>query len=182
MNFSSEKTGLSMAELAVAVTVIALAVGPLIGLLSNSNQLSKHSIYEEMSVHHCREIIDQLLRFNDKIPLIVESAQKLTGNKNLTFADLLNDENFNLELNKDISNSAFIPFQRLGRKTDFRIFISKMDKVFKTRTISAYQLESDGNTHFKDKNYLKIIVKVTWKSSENDPLKKTEMAIITGEY
>ncbi|PKL46234.1 MAG: hypothetical protein CVV42_17270 [Candidatus Riflebacteria bacterium HGW-Riflebacteria-2] len=175
------ESGLSMAELVVAVSVIAMAIGPLIALLTSSNQMSNHSIQEEMSVHYCREITDQLLRLAPKIPFIVESARKITGNNKLSFADLINDSGFNKALANAENSSDCVAFQNLGLPTEFRILISKMDKVFKFRQIRAERLDSSSNRHFKDLNYWKIIVTVGWQPSENAPDKQTQTVIIIGE-
>lgn len=176
-----KRYGLSMAELVVAISIIAMAIGPLISLLTSSNQMSNHSIQEEMSVHYCREITDQLLRLAPKIPFIVESAREITGNNKLNFADLINDSGFNKAIANDKSTSDCVAFQNLGITTEFRILISKMDKVFKLRQIKAEKLDSSSNKHFKDLNYWKIIVTVCWQPSENTPEKQTQTVIIIGE-
>jgi len=178
---SSHTQGLSMAELVVAIAIIALAVGPLIALLSSSNQMSNHSIQEEMSVHYCREITDQILRMTPRIPFIVESARKLTGNNRLNFADLVNDEGFNQALANNQSSADCASFQYLGQQTEYRLLISKMDEVFTLRQIRAEPLKTRLNKHFNRNKYWKILVTVSWLPSETGEEKKTQTAIIIGE-
>ena len=138
-------------------------------------------IYEEMSVHYCREITDQLLRLSPKIPSIVESAREITGNSKLGFGDLLNDDGFNRILQSKDYNLDCIPFQILGMKTGYRIFLSKMDKVFKVRQISATELDNKSNTELVNGKFWKIVVKITWKASKRDPEKQTQTVIIVGD-
>lgn len=176
------RLGLSMAELVVAISVIAMAVGPLIALLSSSNQMSNHSIYEEMSVHYCREITDQLLRFSPKIPIIVDAARKATGNSMLTFGDLVNDKGFNLSLMNKDAEGNFVELQNFGKTTGYRISVSKMDEVFHKRKIRAVLLDSSSNKHFKTGRFWKIVVTVGWRPSPNDPEKDTQAVIIIGDY
>ena len=177
----NKRQGLSMAELIVAITVIALAVGPLIALLSSSNQMSNHSIYEEMSVHYCREITDQLLRLTPKIPLVIDAARKATGNTKLTLGDLLNDKGFNNILADKKADANFVDLQNLGKSSGFRISISKMDEVFHQRQVRAILLDSSSNKHFKDGRFWKVVVTVGWQASPNDPKKDTQAVIIIGD-
>lgn len=173
--------GLSMAELVVAIAVIAMAVGPLIGVLTSSNQMSNHSIHEEMSVHYCREITDQLLRLTPKVPVIVDSARRLTGNRRLTFADLLNDAGFNRSLCGEETGDGLLAFQNMGKETGYRIYVSKMGEVFTRRKVRAELLEASSNRHLKEGNFWKITVTVAWKSSIHEPERDTQVVVIIGE-
>lgn len=173
--------GLSMAELMVAVTIIALAVGPLIGVLTSSNQMSNHSIYEEMSVHYCREITDQLLRLTPKIPHIVEAARKTTGNSTLSFGDLINDNGFNRLIDSEGYEGECVAFQNLGKKTDYRLFVTRMDQAFNLRSVQASLLDSSGNSQFNEGRFWKITVTVGWRPSENEPARKTSSVIMIGD-
>ncbi len=177
----TRRKGISMAELMVAVAIISLAVGPLIAVLTSSNQMSNHSIYEEMSVHYCREITDQLLRLTPKIPHIVDSARKATGNPSLSFGDLINDLGFNQAIDADGYEGECVPFQNLGRKTDFRLFVARMDQVFNLRNVRAVLLDSSGNSEFKDGRFWKITVTVGWRPSENEPARNTSSVIVIGD-
>ncbi|MFZ5952790.1 MAG: hypothetical protein ACOYXC_18955 [Candidatus Rifleibacteriota bacterium] len=176
-----DRSAISMVELLVAIAVLSFALGPLVVLLSSSNQMSNQSMYEELSVHHCRVLTDQFLRFTPKISRIVENARKITGNTKLNLGDLLNDKGFNNELSDPNRQRDFIPFQYLGKETSFRMFVPRMNDVFIRRFVEAELLDSSSNKHLKDANFWKIKVTVAWKASENEQEKDTCMAVIIGE-
>lgn len=173
--------GISLVELLVAITVVSFALGPLIVLLSSSNQMSNHSIYEELSVHHCRVLTDQFLRFTPKIGKIVEAGRRASGNNRLSLGDLLNDPGFNRELADPNRRRDFVPFQYLGCETDFRLFIPRIGDVFTKRYVRAVLLNSDSNRILKNGNFWKITVTVAWRASANDPERDTTMVVVIGE-
>lgn len=166
------KHGLSMVEIAVAVLIIGLAVGPLIGVLSSSNKMSNASIYEEMAVHYARELADQLLRLSPSLDDVVTDAQSLTGDSSITLASLINDSVLADRLNQYNTAAEAVPMQINGNELPLRLVISPLDKAFTHRKITATQLDTSSNGILKTDRFWKISIELAWidkNSGRNEP-------------
>ncbi|PKL41504.1 MAG: hypothetical protein CVV41_17475 [Candidatus Riflebacteria bacterium HGW-Riflebacteria-1] len=177
------RRGLSLVEIMVASVVIALAVGPLLGLLSSSNRMSNASIYEEMAVHYAREICDQLLSLGQRESEIVNDARIMTGNPSISLGSILNDSGFQARLEEHGDNTKVIPLQTNGTSLPVRFTVSPLNKVFSRRRITATTVNSSTNSIMKGENYLKIRVQVAWKASlsGNDSSREVNMAVFLKE-
>lgn len=175
--------GLSMVEIMVAVVIIALAVGPLIGLLSSSSRMSNASIYEEMAVHYSREIADQLLRLGPQFPAIVNDARTLTGDVSLNLASILNDSSFRDQMEVASDSSAAIPLQVAGSVLPVRLMLSPLDKAFSRRRITLADLDTSANSLLKVDKFWKVTIEMAWKDSNAgaDSHRETVMVVILKE-
>lgn len=172
-----------MVELMVAAVVIALTVGPLLGLLSSSNRISSGSLHEEMAVHYAREICDQLLSLGQRKAEIVNDAKIMTGNPSISLGSILNDSGFQAMLEEHGDNTKIIPLQTNGTMLPVRFTVSPLNQAFSRRRITANTMSSSANSILKSGNYLKIMVQVVWKAnlSGNDDLREVNMAVILKE-
>lgn len=179
----NDRNGLSMVEIMVAVVIIALAVGPLIGLLSSSNRMSNASIYEEMAVHYAREISDQLLSFSTRLSDVINDARTLTGDSTLTLASILNDAVFQAELETHREFSTAIPLQAGGTKLPVRLVISPLDQSFTRRRITVTAMDTSSNNILKTEKYWKVKIELNWKdkTSGRDTPREVVMAIFLKE-
>lgn len=166
------KSGLSMVEIMVAVFIIGLAVGPLIGVLSSSNQMSNASIYEEMAVHYAREISDQLLRLAPNLIDIVQDAQSLTGDTSINLGTILNDPGLRSQLEDHIAAVKAVPLQVSGNEIPQRLLISPLDQAFTRRRITASILDTSSNGILKTDRFWKVKIEMAWvdkNSGRNSP-------------
>ncbi len=177
------KNGLSMVEIMVAVVIIALSVGPLIGLLSSSNRMSNASIYEEMAVHYAREISDQLLSLSPKFSDIVNDARVMTGDSTLTLAAILNDATFKSKLEEHTDESAALSLYASGNQLPVRLIVSPLDKAFSRRRITVSELNTSSNSVLKTDRYWKVKIELAWKdpNSGRDTPREVVMAIFLKE-
>ncbi len=175
--------GLSMVEIMVAVFIIGLAVGPLIGVLSSSNKMSNASIYEETAVHYAREISDQLLRLAPNLNDIVGDAQSLTGDSSLNLASILNDNGFRSKLEDHLPAAEAIPLQVNGNELPVRLLISPLDPAFTKRRITATALDTSSNTLLKVDRFWKVKIELAWvdKNSGRDSPRKVVMTVLLKE-
>jgi hypothetical protein len=171
------KKGLSMVEIAVSVTIIALAVGPLIGVLSSSNRMSNASIYEEMAIHYGREISDQLLRLNPQFSKIVADARALTGDSSLNMDDILNDSGFSGSLEAHNTLPQAVDLQISGTRLPVRIMVSALNKAFTRRRIVVESLEVSSNTSLNTGKYWKAKIELEWLD-ENSGVSEPRKAVM----
>ena len=153
--------GLSMIEIMIAMVIIALAVGPLIGLLSSSNRVSNASIYEEMAVHYARELCEQLLSLGQRESEIVNDAKIMSGNPSISLGSILNDAGFQAMLEEHGDDTKIVPLQTNGTRLLVRFTVTQLNKAFSRRRITATTMNSSTNSIMKGENYLKIMVKLS---------------------
>ncbi len=177
------RKGLSMVEIMVAVFIIALAVGPLIGLLSSSNRMSNASIYEEMAVHYAREISDQLLSLSTRISDVVNDAKTLTGDSSLTLASILNDAAFRAKLEEHNDGSTAVSMQAGGTVLPVRLTISPLDPAFSKRRITVTAMDTSSNNILKTDKFWKVKIELAWKDRNSglDTPREVVMAIFLKE-
>lgn len=177
------RRALSMVEIMVAVTIIALATGPLIGLLSSSNRMSNASIYEETAVHYAREISDQLLSLSTRFSDVVNDARTLTGDSSITLASILNDPGFMAMLQETRNTPAAIPLQVNGAILPLRLMISPLDQAFTRRRITVSAVDTSSNTVLKTEKFWKVKIELGWKdrNSGRDAPREIVMAIFLKE-
>ena len=177
------RNGLSMVEIMVAVVIIALSLGPMIGLLSSSNRMSNASIYEEMAVHYAREISDQLLSLSSKFSDIVNDARVMTGDSTLTLAAILNDATFKSKLEEHADESSALSLYASGNQLPVRMLVSPLDKAFSRRRITVSELNTSSNSVLKANRYWKVKIELAWKDqgSGRDTPREVVMAIFLKE-
>lgn len=175
--------GLSLVEIMVAVTIIALAVGPLIGLLSSSNRMSNASIYEEMAVHYGRELADQLLSLSPRFPAVVNDARTLTSDSSLTLASILNDSGFKAKLEQHSDTSSAVALEVNGSALPVRLVLSPLDKAFSRRRITLTDLNTSSNSVLKTDKFWKVKIELAWKDSNatQDVTREAVMVIFLKE-
>lgn len=178
-----QKHGLSMVEIMVAVVIIAMAVGPLIGLLSSSNRMSNASIYEEMAVHYAREISDQLLSLSTKFSDIVNDARVLSGDSSVSLAGILNDPAFQSGLEEHHDGQVALPMQVNGTMLPVRLMLSPLDQAFSKRRITVSEVSTIANSLLKTDKYYKVKIELAWKDpgSGRDAPREVTMAIFFKE-
>ncbi|GAB4284653.1 MAG: hypothetical protein Kow0029_31280 [Candidatus Rifleibacteriota bacterium] len=167
-----KNSGLSMVEIIVAVVIIALATGPLIGVLSSSNKMSNASIFEEMAVHYARELSDQLLRLGNNFSAIVNDARSLTGDSSINLASILNDPGFSARLGEHADGPKAVPLQIAGNELPVRIILSPLDKAFIKRKISVVGMDTSSNSVLNTNKFWKVKIELAWidkNSGRNDP-------------
>ncbi|MEW6709803.1 MAG: hypothetical protein AB1403_08290 [Candidatus Riflebacteria bacterium] len=175
--------GLSMVEIMVAVVIIGLAVGPLIGVLSSSNKMSNASIFEETAVHYSRELADQLLSLSPNFSDIVADAQALTGDTSINLGSILNDTGFQTILETHGTTTTAIPLQINGNELPLRLLVSPLEKAFTRRRIKATVLDTSANTTLKTDKFWKVQIELSWvdrNSGRNEP-RHVNMSIVIKE-
>jgi hypothetical protein len=179
----SYKNGLSMVEIMVSVVIIALATGPLIGVLSSSNKMSNASIYEEMAIHYGRELADQLLRLNPQLSDIVDDARIMTGDSSIKLDDILNDSGFQNRLENHGTTAEAIPLQISGAKLPVRIIASALDKAFTRRRVSLESLPTSTNVLLNTGKYWKAKIELAWidKNSGRSEPRNAIMVVFLSE-
>lgn len=163
MSHLESRKGVTMAEVMVAVAIIALATGPLIALLTSSNRMSNASIYEEMAVHYARELSDQLLRMDHRLSDIVNDARVNSGNSSIKLEDILTDTTFINKLEAHETKPVCIPLQVNGTVLEQRIIVSPLHKFFQKRRISLEEMNTSSNTVLKTGKFWKVIFTLGWK-------------------
>lgn len=161
------RSGLSMVEIMVAVVIIALATGPLIGLLSSSNKMSNASIYEEMAVHYAREISDQLLRLSPNFSDIISDAKSLTGDSSITLASILNDSGLVARMEEHGNGPRAIPLQVNSTILPVRLVLSPLDKAFSKRRISVTSMDTSSNTTLTVEKFWKVKIELSWRDKNS---------------
>lgn len=174
----NRQSGLSMVEIMVAVMLIALATGPLIGVLSSSSKMSNASIYEEMAVHYAREISDQLLRMSSQFADIVGDARASTGDSSITLASILNDSDFMAKLEEHSLLPEAIPLQVNGTKLPMRLIVSPLDNAFTKRRMAATRLDTTANSVLNGGLFWKIRIDLAWKDKNSGRDEPREIVVV----
>lgn len=159
----SSNRGLTLVEIMVAVVIIALSTGPLLGLLSSSNRMSNASIYEEMAVHYAREIADQLLTLSPRFSAVVNDAVILTGDSSLNLATIFNDSNLRDQMEDHLDGVSAVPLQAGGSFLPVRLVLSPLDKAFSRRRITLSDLSTGANSLLKGDRFWKAVIELAWK-------------------
>ncbi len=157
------KSALSMVEILVAVAIISLAVGPLIGLLSSSSRMSNASIHEEMAVHYAREIADQLLTLSPKLASVVDDAQTATGDASLNLASILNDSGFRDQMEAYADDTGAVPLQVGGQTLPVRLVLSPLNRAFTKRRVTLSELDTSSNQLLKADRFWEAKIELSWK-------------------
>lgn len=175
------RSAVSMVELVVAILVSAVAIGPMLSLLSSSNRMSSTSTYETIAVHYVNEICDQLRRLGPDLAEIVADARAASGVSTASFASVVNSWPANaLEFNDAV---RVIPFEFAGVTLDARIALTPLQSNFTTRRISIQPLDVAGNTEFNTGNFWKMVVTVAWDDpmAPGDASKQVEMVMLLND-
>ncbi len=180
---NSCRQGLSMVEMMVAVVIIGLAIGPLLGTLSSSNKMTNASIFEEMAVHYGRELSDQLMRLSSQFSNIVDDARIAAADPSINLGNILNDPGFMAKLEEHTPQTRPIPLQVNGTELPVRLIISPIDQAFVKRRIVVTSLPSSTNQVLNDPGFWKICIEISWKDklSGRDTPKEVSMAFIIKE-
>ncbi len=160
-----KKPGMSLVEILVALTVIALALGPLIALLSSSNRASNASIYEVMAVHYAGEMSEQLQRLAPNLGDILTEARTTSGNLALTVEGLFN----NLQLETAMSQVSSQPVLVQIPNTNVGFLLSPLDQNFDERKVTVSKLDDTGFALLGPGNYYDFKITLKWKVSPSEP-------------
>jgi len=171
------RRAMSMVEIMVAVVIIGLSVGPLIGLLSSSSKMSNASIYEEMAVHYAREIADQLMQFGPKFPGIVDDAIAATGDSTINLAGILNDPGFRSKLEQHNASTMPVNLEAGGNELPVRFVLSPLDPAFTRRRLTATELSTSSNSILKVDRFWKIKIELAWKDPASTQTSSREIVM-----
>jgi hypothetical protein len=154
--------GFTMAEIFVAVVVLALALLPLSSVLTSSNRTSNVSIYEILAVHYAAELAEQLHRFS---PTVIRQIRLQTG-KNLSA--LLSDPTLVSAL-QDLPLTTEYEVQVPG--TRFTLFLSPLHPAFTKRELTVIPLTPHAAPSLLGKgNLWSVKIHLGWKMSPGDPI------------
>ena len=155
------KRAVSMVEIVVAIFVAALAIGPMIMLLSSSNRMSSTSTYETLAVYYANELCDQIKRLSPQLPTIINDARAATGLSSVNTATLFNSWPANvLEFTDNVRS---IPFVCAGMPLEARIVLTPLHTNFVKRQITVEPLDVSANSELNQGSYWKAIVTVAWE-------------------
>lgn len=172
------RRGSSMVEIVVAIGVLALAIGPMLTLLSYSSKSTNYSVYEELAVQYAREIADQLLRLTPKFPSIINIA-----GPSANLSSLLSDSKFTYELNnKTHTEPRLVNLTYKVKKLGTRIFLSPLKKMF-DRKIIISAVNTSFLTSIKANKLWKVVINISWKdkNSTTQITKHVKMGILINE-
>jgi hypothetical protein len=161
---------MSLVEVAVAIIVIALAMGPIINLLSASNKVSNASVFEVMASHHASELGEQLQRLK---PWILRDLRIQTGKR---IDQLLQEPAFLGALSpagNTTGEAYLVPLVPSNPIVDVAFFLSPLDPGFEYRTLVAQLLDANDPRLeiFKATtgNYYDVSIGLGWKLNPTHP-------------
>jgi type II secretory pathway pseudopilin PulG len=166
-----KQQAITLVEVLVAVAVVSLALGPLIGLLSQSNRQSSASIYEVMAVHFAAELLEQVQRLGPRLPAIIADARTKTSNATLTLKNLLTDTGFLTELRAASSAPRAVPLQSGGAKLDTSLILSPQTDQFQ-RWLEVDELSTTGNTVLRGARFWKVTAIIGWRMVPSEPINR----------
>lgn len=170
-----------MVEIVVAIFVAALAIGPMIMLLSSSNRMSSASTYETLAVYYANELCDQIKRLTPQLPTIISDARTATGLASANIETLFNSWPTNvLEFTDNVRS---IPFVCAGISLDARIVLTPLQPNFIKRQITVEPLDISDNSELNQGRYFKLIVSVAWEDdmAPGDSAREVKMMVILHE-
>lgn len=144
---------MSMIEIAFAVLIAGLAIGPIFGLLVSTNKEASSAIYEVTAAHYANEIAEQLLTF-DALP----GFQVLSVNAGVGVKELLESANLKLG-DKSIQTPLKIPLASL----DVFLLVSPLSEVFQERSIEVSRVETPADM-FLPGEFYRVVVRLGWTS------------------
>ncbi|MBF0543115.1 MAG: prepilin-type N-terminal cleavage/methylation domain-containing protein [Candidatus Riflebacteria bacterium] len=163
------RSAFSLVEILVAITVLSLAVGPMIGILSSSNKVSNASVYEVMAVNYASELAEQIQRLSP----FIRSISLATGK---TVKQIFEDPLFLIELGKTGNSPDGNPRIVQIPGTRISLLVSWLHPNFLERTLSVQQLNpplSDPNALLKIGKFWDVTISFTWKLAQNDSIDYT---------
>ena len=166
-----QRTGLSMIELTIAMSVFALALTPIINLMGSSHRVSNASAFELMAVHYAAELGEQIQRISPNLKDI-----KLKTGKNLE--DLLTSPSVVALLGPggNLSGQAYMVklTDPADLETDISLFVSPINPAFTSRRFYVKRLDNtspsllvynSGSGIFWD-----VTISLSWKLSPSNPV------------
>jgi len=174
----TEKSGLSLVEVLVAVAIMSLAMVPLTGLLSSSNRMSNASVYEEMAVHYAREIADQLLNLSPRLSGIVDDAREITADISLDFGAILNDSGFAGKIVQKVNSTGLVNLEVKGRQLPAAIMLSPLNEFFNRRRITATPVDNSGHRIFRSAKIWKVLIELAWVDPAGNKTSHREISTI----
>lgn len=172
---------LSMIEIVITISLVALALGPSILLLSTSNRASTASLYEVMAVHYANEIFEQLNQYSGMYADIIADIRNKSGNTSLQIDSLLTDTAFTQALETYNSNIVFVPFQYLGTQLKVGLWVSPLHPNFTKRRLIVQKLNNSGLSTLLGE-FWDIKILLSWKQIPTDAIEhNAEFSIIIRE-
>jgi hypothetical protein len=160
------KSGMTMAEVAIAALIIGLAVGPMFVLTSSTNRMSKISGYEIMACHYANEIADQLHRYSNYFPQLISEAKIATSNSNTDLSHFLRDQTFLEKVSEVNDQPIWVPFQTNGKEFGLSLYLSPLNARFSQRTIEVDIVNDSASQVLKndnDKKYYRVTIRLVWR-------------------
>lgn len=150
----------SLVEVLVAMVVIALALGPLVHVLSSSNRVSNASIYEVMAVHYASELGEQLQRLSSRLKPMTTATGK-------TVKQLFEDPTVLSALEPQASPVS-APGTVKVPGTSVALFYSALHPNFTARRLMVRPLHSSGRVLLNVGKYWDVTIGLAWKLTPND--------------
>lgn len=174
------RVGVSMVEITIALFVAALAIGPMIALLSSSNRMSTASTYETLAVYYATEISDQIRRLAPQLPDILEDARVKTGVSNLEMPSIFSWDPDELLF---YDNAKTVFFKAAGMNLDARLILTPLHRNFLRRTIDVQQLDNSALQEFDAESYYKVIITIEWEDdlTQGNVSKELKMVVIIND-
>ena len=154
----SNKTGMGLVELCIAMVVAALAIGPMIVSLSATNRMSQTSIYETLAVHYASEICDQIKRLSPRLPALLTDAREVdpAADTRTIFSSL----NGQMEL---YNYTQSVNFNVNGSELNTRILLTPLLENFTRREIFIEEVpDTNSNNILNSGTYWKATVTIAW--------------------
>ena len=156
------KRGISILEVAIAIVIAGLAIGPVINLLSVTNKETTGSIYSVTAAHYANEIAEQLLGFD-----VLPGFKVLCDRSGRDLTQLLEGMNPVLE-DKSIDTARRVPLGNL----DVFLLVSPLSSVFQERSISVFPISTGGAFHLPG-DYFRVTIRIGWNAQEENPTTTT---------
>jgi hypothetical protein len=160
------KTGTSLAEVMVGTLLIALILGPILGLLSSSNRAVNVSMFEILAFQYASELGEQVQRLSPHLKTI----QFQTG---MALDQILTDPNLeqNLQREANLQEPTFLPLLQTP-ETNLGLAVSPLHPAFTSRRFFVRKLDSQGMAILNENagEFWDVTVSLQWKVQSQDQM------------
>ncbi len=170
----------TVVEVMVALFLLGLVLGPLVGMLSSSNQKANVSMYYLLAMHYADEMAQQLQRLAPHLDQLLAAARDSNTGRIPTLAEVLTDPTFLAELQAPASTFRVIRFRYAGKPLEGFLAVSPLDEHFIGRTIKVEALASDQVELLAVPPALKINLVLSWKETPDGGAKTAVFPILMG--
>lgn len=148
------EVGFTFVEVLIALVITALALGPLLFLLSKTNKESSGSLYKVMAAHYGNEILEQLLQW-ESAPGFAALCHAC-GADMKSFLECLNDDPF---FN---STSTGGPKRLKLGGIPVYMLVSPLARAFSKREITVIPLSPDQSEFLFPGNFYQVKIRIEW--------------------